>query len=401
MKTERSNMEHSFYNVGHAESILIKPDSRTLIVRDLGKNKKANVNYVQNFKLAYDEIIHAFNAGLDIDTIISHAHADHIDGFTDLLNTYTPPHKIFRTAYLPKQDFSNSKTLHYVLLRFSVYCVLICGKKSRASQRAKNWLNFRPTINALSQNIQEVSLGDTITTWSKNATILWPPSFNNDYPDYAEKDYKRLLRSVEALDTMQSPEFLEELRETNQKLSELLALSEENEETSEIKQLLDSLTSSFRNGSINRQSPLTFNIPTMTAYKHCIDNDSLVFAFDDHSALYLSDLYSDAMSSMIKANPQIVLNYQLLKSAHHGTRICTELQTNGHFDEIVHCCGITNANYGGPIIDYNSCTNGKVYCLDWDRTNTALWDPKVPQDPKTKILDPSKNAERVLTLQTP
>ena len=35
-------MQHIFYNVGHAETIFIQPDPKTLIVRDFGKNKKAN-----------------------------------------------------------------------------------------------------------------------------------------------------------------------------------------------------------------------------------------------------------------------------------------------------------------------------------------------------------------------
>lgn len=394
-------MRHLFYNVGHAEAILIQPDPQTIIVRDFGKNKKANQDYYYNYYMAYNDIINAYNAGFIIDAAVSHAHADHINGFIELYNN-NPTLKIFRTAYLPNQNFANSKTLHYVLLRFSVYCLLIYGRNTRIRQAANNWLKFRPIITALSQNVRDVSLGDQITAWTTNATVLWPPNFNNNCPSYAKDDYITLLNAVETLDSDQPSEFLEELRDANHRLVRLLTTSSDESDQEDgqdkvqaMRQVLNSLIRSFGHRITNRRRHAIFTPQIMMAYKHCIDNDSLVFGFNDHSALYLSDLYPDAMSAMIAANPHIPLHYSLLKSAHHGTRICPELKNNGQFDAIIHCCGISNKNYGGPIIDYNACGN-HVVCLDWDYVNTKYWDPKVPQDPKTIILNP--NIDRVLIL---
>ena len=64
-------MRHIFYNVGHAETILIQPDPQTIIVRDFGKNKKANQDYYYNYGMAYNDIISAHNDNYNIDAVIS------------------------------------------------------------------------------------------------------------------------------------------------------------------------------------------------------------------------------------------------------------------------------------------------------------------------------------------
>ncbi len=395
-------MKHSFYNVGHAETIFIEPDDNTLIVRDFGKNQKKNIPYYNNYQNAYNHLTRRLNDGhTTIDAVISHAHADHISGFKDLHKSLITPKsktKIFRNSYVPKQDFSSSDTLDSILLRLSIYGILYCSVNSRMYNRSKNWINFMPIIKDLSLNVIEVCQGDKISHWSKPATVLWPEKNFHIHFSQANKDYEILKRAVYALNTMQSHEVLGNIESLERRVVDLNNEIAENS-FSNLEIIEDALlmvNNIFRNGNNTKYSPLIFSPRVIRAYKHCVDNDSLVFAFDDDSALYLSDLDSDALNAMMRINP-MKNKYSLLKSAHHGTRICARLQ-NCNFDKIIHCCGATLSTYNGPTIEYNNCNSGNVICLDWDNNApTQKWDPNVKQN--STIHDPITNP--IVVFNTP
>lgn len=385
-------MKHSFYNVGHAETIFIEPDDNTLIVRDFGKNQKKIIPYYKNYHNAYNHLTQRLNDGhTTIDAVISHAHADHISGFKELHKNFNASNvKIFKNSFVPKQDYSSPDTLDSILLRLSIYGILYCSANSRMYNRSKNWINFMPIIKDLSHNVIEVCQGYKINHWSKPATVLWPEkNFHFDFWQES-RDYETLKKAVHALNTMQSHALLESI--TN---LEGIVINQHNESAANsfsnleiVENSLSIVNSTFRNGNNTKYSPLIFSPRVVRAYRHCVDNDSLVFAFDDDSALYLSDLDGDALNAMMHVNP-MKNKYSLLKSAHHGTRICARLQ-NCNFDKIIHCCGTTLSTYDGPTIEYNHCNSGNVICLDWDNNSSPQkWDPNVKQI--STIYDPITN----------
>ena len=395
-------MKHIFYNVGHAETIFIEPDDNTLIVRDFGKNQKKITPYYNNYQKAYNYLTHRLNDGhTTIDAIISHAHADHISGFKKLHKIFfksSPKRKIFKKSFVPKQDFSSSDTLDSVLLRLSIFGILYCSVNSRMYNRSKNWINFMPIIKDLSHNVIEVCQGDNISHWSKPATVLWPEKTFYIHSWQENKDYEILKRAVLALNTMQSHEVLENIESLERRVINTINETAENSFSNLeiVEESLSIVNNIFRNGNNIKYSPLIFSPRVIRAYKHCVDNDSLVFAFDDDSALYLSDLDGDALNAMMHANP-MKNKYSLLKSAHHGTRICARLQ-NCNFDKIIHCCGATLSTYDGPTIDYNHCNSGNVICLDWDNNAPPQkWDPNVK--PLSTIYDPITNP--IVVFNTP
>jgi len=67
------------------------------------------------------------------------------------------------------------------------------------------------------------------------------------------------------------------------------------------------------------------------------------------------------MTEMFKqCGSRIASQYPLLKSAHHGTRICDDLKKK-KFSKIIHCCGKGNRRYGRPLNDYKQISSTVVY----------------------------------------
>ena len=95
-------------------------------------------------------------------------------------------------------------------------------------------------------------------------------------------------------------------------------------------------------------------------YKHSVDNHSIVFDIEKES-FNLSDICEDAIDAMFnQCGCRIASQYPLLKSAHHGTRICDDLKKM-KFSKIIHCCGKGNRRYGRPLNDYNQMNSTVVY----------------------------------------
>ena len=104
-----------------------------------------------------------------------------------------------------------------------------------------------------------------------------------------------------------------------------------------------------------------------TALKKDDDNQSVVFQFNDASAIYLSDLYCiDELVDSMVINQQNLKSYKLLKSSHHGSRFAQKIQRLP-YSTVVHCCGVGAKNHNGPDLGYTLAHNGAVVvCLDWD-----------------------------------
>ena len=345
-------MQHTFYNVGHGDTIFIEPNGneKKLIVRDMGCCSSINTN--KGMQAALDDINQCIASGFIIDVIISHAHIDHYKGIKKLYDD--GKRKIFRNTYIPYLATSDRNSLLWSVFVISVGMYLYLPTFSRYSYyyaKAKHWLLLAPIMADLSIQVIGVSNASKgLNLSGANLNFLWPPE--HAFFPLSLKQLNNLVRELFANDDFNNDGFQDFCNELHSQIMQCFDGEGTENHTSEIlrrleekrKQVLNSSNSEFFIECLQKDN-------IRDCYEQCVDNHSIVFNIAEE-ALYLSDLKEDAMDEMFKqCGNRIGMKYSLLKSAHHGTRICDELKKR-RFDRIVHCCGKGNSGYGRPISDY-------------------------------------------------
>ena len=354
-------MKHTFYNVGHGDTIFIKPDDneKRLIIRDMGCYSSVFSN--KGMQVALNDLDQYIVSDFVIDVIISHAHIDHYKGLKKLYDD--GKRKIFRNTYIPYLTDSNRYDLLWSVFVISVGMYLYLPTFSRYSYyyaRAKNWLLLAPIMADLSVQVIGVSnASGGLNLGGTNLDFLWPPE--HGFCSLSSKQLSIFVRKLFANEDFNDDEFQKFCNELYSQIAQCFKDDRVEDHTSDILRILEEKRKQVRNSSNAAffiESLKKDNI--FKSYELCVDDHSIVFDISEE-ALYLSDLHEDAMDEMFKqCGGKIASQYPLLKSAHHGTRICDDLKKM-KFSQIVHCCGKGNSGYGRPIKDYNQMSSTVVY----------------------------------------
>lgn len=355
-------MKHTFYNVGHGDTIFIKPDDgeKRLIVRDMGCYSGISSN--NGMKAALHDLKQYIDKDYSIDVIISHAHIDHYKGFKKLYDD--GERKIFKNTYIPYLDDSNRSSLLWSVFVISVGMYLYFPVYSYYYRKAKEWLLLAPIMADLSTQVIGVSnVSAGINLGHSHLNFLWPPEKN--FTNLDSKELNTFVRTIFAESDFVKEEdnnlfeaFCDEVyheitrcfddQGRTDHASTVLRILEEKKEQVFESQEANFFVNIFKDASIGKK------------YKHSVDNHSIVFDIEKES-FYLSDICEDAMDAMFnQCGCRIASQYPLLKSAHHGTRICDDLKKM-KFSKIIHCCGKGNRRYGRPLNDYNQMNSTVVY----------------------------------------
>ena len=189
-------MKHTFYNVGHGDTIFIKPDGdeKRLIIRDMGCYSGISSN--KGMKAALRDLKQYIKLNYSIDVIISHAHTDHYKGFKKLYDD--GERKIFRNTYIPYLTDSNRDDLFWSVFVISVGMYLYLPTFSRYSYyyaRSKNWLLLAPIMADLSVQVIGVSnASGGLNLSGTNLDFLWPPE--NGFCSYPSKQLHFFVRDL-------------------------------------------------------------------------------------------------------------------------------------------------------------------------------------------------------------
>ena len=373
-------MVHSaFFNVGHGEAIILRifgNDETHWIIRDFGRSRyakdtKSSVSISclsQCYARYYSRYPH-----LNVDAVLSHAHEDHFNGFKALYDHgYS---KIFSNAYIPMFKLTDLKSLGGLLIKYSVFLYRYFGPTSLIGQNVTNWLLAAPIMASLSQRLWCVNTGHIVRNWKVENKILWPPKQDGDYDDVITTKLSNRFEDYLRKNNL-SEEFLnEESERIRARLSDFYQNTDNNVQehsfsTEQVATCIDVITESlgpvfhpdFRN---QLSPPIHLN---NFAYKPTIDNHSLIFEIGHPSRkhLYLSDANDPTIDKMLKTNRLFSVKYDLLKSAHHGTRGAKALHAHAiTADEVINCCGPAHPLWHGPHTNY-SCIAHRLTCTDWD-----------------------------------
>ncbi len=354
-------MKHTFYNVGHGDTIFIKPDGdeKRLIIRDMGCYSSVFSN--KGMQAALNDLDQYIASDFVIDVIVSHAHKDHYKGFKKLYDD--GERKIFRNTYIPYLTDSNRSSLLWSVFVISVGMYLYLPTYSYYSYyytKAKNWLLLAPIMADLSVQVIGVSNASGRLNWcGANLDFLWPPE--HGFCSHSLKQLNIFVRELFANGDFNNDEFQSFCNELYSQIAQCFKDDGVDNHTLNILRTLEEKRKQARNSSNAEffiESLEKYNI--IENYELCVDDHSIVFNIAEE-ALYLSDLHEDAMAEMFKqCGSRIASQYPLLKSAHHGTRICDDLKKK-KFSKIIHCCGKGNRRYGRPLNDYKQISSTVVY----------------------------------------
>ena len=404
--------EHSFYNVGHGDTITIK-DGDSLVVRDCGRYPKKSQFYEDSLDLALDDIKHFEKKKY---AVISHAHNDHFSGFLELYNQNL--YQLFEETFIPPLVLLNGglfssdspkrlsqETISSLRSKVNLYLKAYASLKRRSSTKRliSNWFFLLPVMNFLSKKVTMVSCGDQIL--NQSATVLWPPlpisvndgkNLANDGNVYIERALEKsnLETEFNLRDLDLSPEVQSFFDGRSERITSIYSQiieggSEDNELTEEQKedfvQEIGNILEEIDHVNINIL-PYHIKQSLCSAIRNDDDNMSLIFQYNDASAIYLSDIdenYIPYLINIMRLNGFILPEYMLLKSSHHGTRYESSLASI-KYNLVVHTCGVGISRgrraHKGPNRNY--CIGKQnTFCLDWDYTamqsNPAKWDPFV------------------------
>ena len=388
-------MRHTFYNVGHGDAIFIEPDKKQLLIRDLGCYSRISQN--KGLLAAIDDVEDCIKKEFSIDVLVSHAHKDHYNGFQELYKRMFKKNraKPFRKAYIPYLSPYILESLDWAVLVASVGFYLYLPRKSTYHQKGRNWLMLAPLMANLAQYVVGLVAGSGINLNGTQANVLWPPA--NAYGTLSSKELINQIKYIYAQSDLDDDGFFDFCESIYKDLEDCFTDHGKKKDDVDyvnkiLKKLEDKRIKVFGKKNGLPYAHLFSNPFLKNSYNKCIDNHSIVFEIPEE-AVFLSDIKEDAMDEMfmqLRGN-NIVLSkhYSLLKSSHHGTRICDDLKKI-EFEKIVHCCGKGHVTYNGPIIDYNQMfssfshnTNSVVFCMDWNaRGSSKKWKSAVKKASK-------------------
>lgn len=376
------------FNVGHGEAMYLHLDNGVFVIRDFGR---AHQSLPSDTSISIDRIFSCCghlnyfmrHKKLPVDTVLSHAHDDHFNGFLKLYKN--GERKIFRNSYIPWLNLQDVNSMGGLLYKLSLYFFAYYNLNTPESERAKNWILIAPAMLELSERLFGVTANHVINSWTPRANILWPPPPDDSYYIYKTKSIADKIQKIEA--TIDNPVLIKNFNEqvyepVIQYLRRIYPQSNEGYTSNEggenfgvgpISQILERVNeyrSGFQRNPINKGLILSHN--------WTIDDHSLVFELVRDSnpiALFLSDLTARRINQMIKFNNLNSRKYALIKSAHHGSRYSDALfKKNISADIVIHCCGPANPNWYGPDIRYVKIGK-EIVCTDWHKNSTRWIHP--------------------------
>lgn len=374
-------------NVEHGNCVLItniknQQNEDLIVVRDFG-SKDPNIN--NNLAAIIEKMATKRCSGKHYEAILTHPHYDHCSGYKAIHNKGM--RSLFDKAYIPWLDFETDLSLHSKMLKTSLY-IIYYFPNSKISKKAKNWTLMAPMMYDLSEQLIGLYKGNIIN-WSQNAEVYWPPLPTQiNKTDANNCGYLHPDRQGTTLDV----------------------LIHEFSKNSDAQQLVDSVYNNiipiyrvlFTNAA-NNQGKDTFNFvqnhivslettnrskinisakvnQNKYLYKNIIDDHSIIFDLNPigngKPALFLSDFNEKAMEYMTNDVLQYkTMDYALLLSAHHGTRISASFANNVKADVIVNCCGTGQANLLPLHQGYYNVTVNNILCTSWN-TQSPNWSKK-------------------------
>lgn len=396
LKRKRFVMKTIFFNVQHGDAIFINMGTIGL-VRDFGTLSSKSTPFVQN---TADHLLKAYsfikrnNINYSFEAMLTHPHIDHYSGFEYLSNN-SKAYKMFDRAYIPWLDFSTLHTLHAIYLKFSVYYLYIISSSNTNAQNMKDWIKMAPIMAYLSKKVLGVYEGINISHWPFIGNIYWPPlpiqkpiglgNIQTDlYSNYSSIDNKEIFDIIEEINKQLSPEHRQNIENSFISIYEILKnIKLNDEETANDADILLKVNS-ILNQIPNQAMPFTNYQLKQKLSSYCkqkmlpnLDNHSIVFDVEE-KALFFSDLNNRPIRKIATKHLKRK-HYDFIKSAHHGTRISTQLVKSGcRADRIVHCCGWSGkSQYYGPNSLYCNILSNKNYstniiCTDWVQ-NSPKW----------------------------
>jgi beta-lactamase superfamily II metal-dependent hydrolase len=361
------------WNVGHGEAMRIDiPEDKVFVIRDFGQMKstsnKSNHQPIDNIK---DELLKTETAG-HIEAILSHAHYDHFNGFKQIYEGLKDKkRKPFYASYIPWLDIGTTKSLGYSICKVSAYLFAYHGANKEKADQYKNWFLAAPIMYALSDSLYGVAAGYTFN-WGQ-AKVLWPPppraldvgTLALDLLEIAD-DLKEAFLSADIASKVDQIEAVSlELNKiiiqyqpsagSNVDLPLNRIIVENNQQNiKKVEELFNQLAPIKPNQK--KQIPSRVSSTCRTASRRLdqsIDDHSLVFEFPN-KALFLSDLSPGCMDMMAQKYMVKKNDYEILKSAHHGTRIGGSAFKKhlSSVKTVVHCCGSSNKTFHAPSCKY-------------------------------------------------
>ncbi len=373
------------FNVGHGETMFLHLDNHVDVIRDLGRSKYA---IPTDTSISIDRVLecchyrfcfHPFQKE-PTDTVLSHAHEDHFNGF--IIIHKEGFRKIFRNSYIPWLDFNTVNSLGGQILKLSLYLYTYLNLNHPVGIKIKNWILIAPILLELSKRLYGVCSGYNITNWQPVGQILWPPPPAHNY--YSNKVTNISNRISEIENNINDPELIADftkhiyepifsnLKRIYPEKSDGYTLNENIENTGVdiITERLDQ-TESFR----QRFGQARIKTGTILSHTWTLDDHSLVFQLAENStptSLFLSDLTAKRIDQMLSLNNLSNIEYNLIKSAHHGTRFSNKLMRNNiTAKQILHCCGPAHPNWYGPNDQYSNISSD-IICTDW-KNNSTRW----------------------------
>lgn len=313
--------------------------------------------------------------GILKDAVLSHAHRDHCNGFELLHKSCRNNERHilshpFRRVYIPYLRYDNARDLGALMLKTGVYLLCLLPRTSIRKGRITNWIRMTPIMYDLSDSLVPVHQGIDFLDWKPKGTVLWPPQIGASYyASLVEKLENMTIRLQRMLphSNITPDNTYEELRRLLASLANQTRPTFNPSALAELDAILNPYLRSCNHAKVSADASNVAN-EVYDNYKPTIDNHSIVFSLgvekEGDGALFLSDLDGDTMDAMYTYR-NLYQHYKLIKSAHHGTRIGTQLAASIKADTVVHCCGYGNSRYHGPDPAYTKVAITDIFCSGW------------------------------------